>query len=275
MKLLFRRYAAAMAGALALVIALPAAATSYSTDYTDLWYNPAEDGWGVNLIQQDDVIFATLFVYDATGYAHWFVASDVEPASPGNQAVFTGTLYQTTGPYFGAAWTPRGPANTAAVGTLTFNFDSANTATMQYSVNGVAVSKSISRQSWRNNSLAGNFIGGLTAQGSNCGGGVANGPVLILYQLSVQHAANQQVSMSLSNDSGQVCTFVGGYLQSGKLGSISGSWGCTNPAHTINNAGSFTISNIAVAITGWNGVFTGSDQYCTYRGQFGGIRDVI
>ena len=273
MKPLFRRYAAAIAGALALVIALPAAATSYSTDYTDLWYNAAEDGWGVNLIQQDDVIFATLFVYDANGNAHWFVASDVEPVSAGNQTSFTGALYQTTGPYFGAAWTARGPA--VPVGTLAFNFDSANTATMQYSVNGVAVSKSISRQSWRNNSLAGNFIGGLTAQGTNCGGGVANGPILILYQLSIQHAANQQVSMSLSNDSGQVCTFAGGYLQAGKLGSVSGSWGCTNPAHSVNNAGTFTISNIAVAITGWSGVFTGSDQYCTYRGQFGGIRDVL
>ena len=49
---LFLRRLAAMA-LLGLAAVLPARATPYSTDYSDLWWaGPAEDGWGVNVIQQ-------------------------------------------------------------------------------------------------------------------------------------------------------------------------------------------------------------------------------
>ena len=38
-----------------------------ATDYTDIWYLPAEAGWGVNMVQSDSstssFIFATFFVY--------------------------------------------------------------------------------------------------------------------------------------------------------------------------------------------------------------------
>src|SRR5438270_522120 len=39
--------------AIAVGFALPASATTFSVDYTDLWYVPAEDGWGINLIQHN------------------------------------------------------------------------------------------------------------------------------------------------------------------------------------------------------------------------------
>ena len=32
-------------------------------DITDLWWNPAESGWGMNVIQQGDTSFVTMFVY--------------------------------------------------------------------------------------------------------------------------------------------------------------------------------------------------------------------
>jgi hypothetical protein len=41
-----------------LAVPLPAAAT----DYTDIWYLFSESGWGVNLIQAEDVIFVTFFI---------------------------------------------------------------------------------------------------------------------------------------------------------------------------------------------------------------------
>ena len=52
----------AAAAFLAALAVLPAQATTYSTDYTDLWYNPNESGWGLNLIQQYQTMFGTLFV---------------------------------------------------------------------------------------------------------------------------------------------------------------------------------------------------------------------
>ena len=56
------RYLQCLLVSIAAALALPAAATTHSTDYTDLWYLPAESGWGINIIQQYDTVFATMFV---------------------------------------------------------------------------------------------------------------------------------------------------------------------------------------------------------------------
>src|SRR6185369_9779242 len=40
----------------------------------DLWFPPNEGGWGLNLIEQGDTAFATLFVYDAQNRPHWYSA---------------------------------------------------------------------------------------------------------------------------------------------------------------------------------------------------------
>jgi hypothetical protein len=36
------------------------------SNYQDMWWNPAESGWGVNLTHQGDILFATLFTYRPT-----------------------------------------------------------------------------------------------------------------------------------------------------------------------------------------------------------------
>ena len=59
----FRRFAAALAIAAALG-APHARATNLSTDVTDIWWPDAEPGWGIQLIQNAGIIFATMFVYD-------------------------------------------------------------------------------------------------------------------------------------------------------------------------------------------------------------------
>jgi hypothetical protein len=65
-------------------------------------------------------------------------------------------------------------------------------------------------------------------------------------------------------------TFTGVYAGSGKLGTITGTF-----TATTGNAGSFTLSAINASPSGFSGLFSGSDQYCTYNGYFGGTRDVI
>ena len=114
------------------------------TNYQDLWWNPAESGWGVNVAQQDDTLFATLFDYDASGQSKWWVMSG------GIRQVdrsYLGDLYQTTGPAFNAQpFTPITSANLTKVGTMRFNFSDGSHGTLSYSVNGVTVSKNIVRQ---------------------------------------------------------------------------------------------------------------------------------
>src|SRR5271163_405622 len=98
------RYAACVMLAAASIFASPGYATSFSTDQSDLWYIPAESGWGMQLVQRGSVIFATLFVYGPSGAPTWYTAT----MDFTSNLTWTGTLYATTGPYF--ATVPFDPA---------------------------------------------------------------------------------------------------------------------------------------------------------------------
>mgnify|MGYP001797017603 CR=1 FL=1 len=49
-----------------------------SPNYTALWWNPAESGWGMNLTHQGSIMFSTVFTYrndqpTTTNPPTWFV----------------------------------------------------------------------------------------------------------------------------------------------------------------------------------------------------------
>src|SRR5215212_10385697 len=72
-------------------VAIPALATPQARNATDMWFNPAESGWGLNIIHQGSKLFATLFVYGSDGQPRWYVASDLT-GGPG----YAGTLDECT-----------------------------------------------------------------------------------------------------------------------------------------------------------------------------------
>ena len=112
-----------------------------ATNYQDLWWNPAESGWGINLTEQGNMIFAAWFTYRPDGSPLWLTAT----AAPQGGS-YTGTLYQNSGPPFNAV--PFNPANVVQtpVGTATFTFANGNSATFAYTVFGVSQSKQITRE---------------------------------------------------------------------------------------------------------------------------------
>jgi hypothetical protein len=115
---------------------------TYSDNFQDLWWNPNESGWGVNIAHQDDILFGTLFTYNASGQPIWYVMSDGEQVASGR---YSGALYRTTGPAFNAVpFTP--VTNPVQVGTMSFTFTNGNAGTMTYTVDGVQVVKQIQRQ---------------------------------------------------------------------------------------------------------------------------------
>ena len=174
-----KRHAVALLATLA--VSLPAAATSTGIDYTDQWWGgQAEHGWGVNFIEQGTTIFATLFVYGTDNTPRWYVAT-----MQGSGSSFSGPLYSTTAPYFGAGAFNGDSTVATQVGTMSVNFSSAYAGSMTYNVSGVNVSKNISRQSFAANNLTGHYLGGLTANGTNCHNNTTNGPVLIFDTLTV------------------------------------------------------------------------------------------
>ncbi len=78
-------------------LARPGFANTFSTDSSDLWYIPTESGWGANVVQQNEIIFVTLFVYSQSGAPTWFVGpATTFTGSDGNGLSFSGRLYQPT-----------------------------------------------------------------------------------------------------------------------------------------------------------------------------------
>jgi hypothetical protein len=112
-----------------------------AVDYTDLWWNPNETGWGVSLTQEFGIIVAVWFTYDASGEPIWYVASSC-PVS-GNAC--SADLYQLTGgSALTAAWNGSSMSRTK-VGAVTFAFTDANNGSMSYSINGVTGNRVITR----------------------------------------------------------------------------------------------------------------------------------
>ena len=121
---------------------------STATNYQDIWWNaPAESesGWGVNLTEQSNIIFATWFTYDTNGNPLWLSAT----APSVGPAAFSGTLYRSIGPPFNAVPFNPTAVTLTPVGTATFTFANGNAGTFAYTVNGTAQTKSITRQVFR------------------------------------------------------------------------------------------------------------------------------
>jgi len=260
-----------------LAIAMPAVATSYSTDYSDLWWGGInESGWGVNLIQQNDIIFATAFVYGSDSTAHWYSAT-LRPVG-GSASSYSGALQESRGPWLGNPGFDPKAVTRVDVGSMTVAFSGPNSGSLNYSVNGVQVSKQITRLSFANNNISGIYIGGMVGRSSGCSG-VAAGQVSVFDNLTVTQNGTS-VTMRVDFNQGgtgtsSVCTYTGTLSQAGRLSAINGgTYNCT-VGGTAVNSGTFSLSGLDAGVNGFSASYSGQDQYCSsYIGRFGGVRDV-
>src|SRR6266581_4435941 len=138
-----------------------------AADYTDLWWNPAEGGWGVNVVQSDNFMFVTFFIYGPDGTPTWYTADlDWDGVSQ-----YTGGLYLTTGTWFAAPWQPRN-STISQVGSASFRPSSFNAyqGTLTYTLfgSGITVVKSIERQSLTSIAVGGSYVGGQSGTYSGC-----------------------------------------------------------------------------------------------------------
>lgn len=118
------------------------------TDYSGMWWNAAESGWGLSLHQSPtDAMFGALFVYGSGGEAEWFTLQGGRWES---STRWSATLYRTTGPFFaGPVFDPRLVLIQAA-GAASLDFHQVpgdeGRARFTYGVDGTTVSKVITRQ---------------------------------------------------------------------------------------------------------------------------------
>ena len=112
-------------------------------NFTDLWWTPTESGWGLTVIQHAPAgtLFAAWFVYGSDGKPTWYVI----PGGTWAGGQFTGSVYKTTGPYFGSAFDPTKVTATLA-GSANFIFGDYSHAIFNYTIDGVTSGKHIERE---------------------------------------------------------------------------------------------------------------------------------
>ena len=241
----------------------PSWATSFTTDQSDLWWIPTESGWGIQLVQRGGVIFATMFVYDPTRIPIWYTATITPQVTP---FTWSGDLYLTNGPWFGTV--PFNPATVTLrkVGTLTWTGVTVTTGTLTYSVDGVVVTKSVTRQLLVYDDFSGRYAGASHSTFTGCSNPLNNGTG---EALSVFAVAQTGTAVTVTTSGGDVCTYSGTLTQAGQMGRISGTYTCAS-----GDFGSFVIFETQVNISGITGRFnvTSTPTGCTGTGWFGGMR---
>jgi hypothetical protein len=158
-------------GAVLVILALaPGAAAAQampmSPTYQGLWWNSpggSENGWGINITHQGDILFATWFTYDTDGNGMWLVMSRGDLMSAPEMEdpygygygmtmrsawEYEGPLYRTRGPAFDAAVFDSSAVTVTPVGSANFRFTDADNGMFTYTVNGVTRSKAITRDAF-------------------------------------------------------------------------------------------------------------------------------
>ena len=249
---------------LALCLGAPgiARSSSYSSEITDFWWNADESGWGVNITLQNDTAYATFFVYDTAQNPTWY---SVALFWQGNY-VWSGALYQVRGPWFG------GQFNSAtvvrrAVGNATFTLSDLGHATLTYTVDGVPVSESVTRTTWKNENVTGTYAGGFSLRAAGCFPPNLNGPKEDVGLISITQTGTNVAITLYNTASGVGCSFNGSYSQYGKLGQVQGNFSCADGTH-----GTFLVYELAPTINGFTAGVQAQNQYCTQMtGYLGGI----
>jgi len=260
------RYAVVIGGS--LIIGTGALAQNLGTIFSDLWWNPAESGWGVTIDHQQDVMFLTFFIYRADNSTYWVTATLQKVGTTGlatSPQIFTGDLAETRGPSFGVPFNPNS-VTARKVGTATFTATAGNAATLQYSVDGVNVTKNIQRQTLRNVNFTGPYLGGTIYTFFGCVNPANNNTVI--QDSGILNIFHSGASFRIvAQGQFAVCTFNGTYSQTGRLGNVNGgTYSCTD-----GTIGTFSMNTLEWTVMGMSGLVTGQNQFCQFSGYFGGI----
>ena len=115
---------------------------AHAENYSDIWWNPAESGWGVTIADHETNLFAVWYTYDTDGAPQWYSVSG--GTFNASRTTFTGDLYRSTGPAYTGKFDPATVQRTK-VGTASFQFTPSGTATVTWTVGAVVITKQIQR----------------------------------------------------------------------------------------------------------------------------------
>jgi hypothetical protein len=248
-----------------------AAVRAEAADYTDIWFNASQPGYGFNIVESDDgsgfpFLFVTFFIYGPTGAPTWYTAQ----LTWNGVDAFAGNVYATAGTFFGVPWNA---ANLSVLqaGTASFKPNPNNNyqGTLSYMVTGVGSSTTpLTRQTLTSIATSGTYVGGQSGSFSGCNAAADNGAYKDYYDLQVAQGAGGNVTYAFTFKSGLTCQFTGTYLQNGQYFSVP------NAAYTCSDGTLTTaqMSEIKATSLGLEGRFIapGGLDNCTESAFFGG-----
>src|SRR5205814_4293363 len=136
----------------------------------DLYVARGESGWGLNLLAQGDTMFATLFAYDANRRPKWYSASELTyraMTGTDERGRYSGALFESTGPWFGAAAFDAKAVARRQVGTMSMELLGPDTARVTYTIDGVTVKKDLNPFAFRAERLTEDYFARTVSTNTN------------------------------------------------------------------------------------------------------------
>jgi hypothetical protein len=271
-------------------LSFSARAVSTSTDYSALWWNASESGWGMNVMQEEQILFITLFIYGpnaapgSNGAPTWYSASATFASANGaGDRTYTGDLYATTGTPFSTTPFDSGATTAQKVGSIQFVGRADGTATVQYTAGSATVNKTVVRQTWAQPNFTLNtataYVGASSEVNTGCANASDNGPGNTTYSqigLYINSVGNtMHLELTMPPTEGGLCTFHGNnYVQEGRYGKATLTGRC---AAMPASAPGFTIQAREVEVganyfTMQYSVTSGPNAGCTSVGVLTGAK---
>ncbi|MBL8513278.1 MAG: hypothetical protein JNJ55_04740, partial [Betaproteobacteria bacterium] len=124
---------------------------AHAQNHSDIWWNPAESGWGLTIADQGSQMFVVWYTYDEAGKPTWITVPGGTFSN--GKRNFSGDLYQTRGPAYSARFVPS-QVTVDKIGTASFDFappgQAAGKASFTYTIGNITQTKIIERQPFGN-----------------------------------------------------------------------------------------------------------------------------
>jgi hypothetical protein len=240
-----------------------AAQTYLGTTFTGLYSTPGESGSGVTATHEEPVIFLTFYVYRSDRSAYWLTATVVRAADVNGSVNYTGDLYETSGPPLGGPFDPN-TVKYRPVGTVSWVAKDAYTVTVSYTVDGVAITKTLTRYTLNNLNFAGTYLGTIGYQTTNCSSPGNNGRTFAeLGNMTVTQAPN---ALTIVVQGSTTCTLSGDYTQQGSWGHSAGTFSCSD-----GTSGPMVIVAMQMTAAGFTAQYAVGTTQCVLQGALSGI----
>jgi hypothetical protein len=251
--------------------AASAALSAHASTYSDLWYDPQQPGSAVNVVQQLETAFVTVYSYGPDGRPTWLVASDARITAysePGAFPIFHGTLYRTEGSFHGGAYDPA-RSKVVPVGELSLEVLDRNRLRVYYTAEGTSVVRELRRYTFAQPIELSHYVAQFNLRQVRAG--QPFGTLYVQADVLVHLDSGTGTGFLRADDQlGRRCEYRGPYEVTGKLVHFSGAYTCDRGDQP---SGTFEMTDLEFTAHGLTGYLrtsapTGDGQY----GRLGGLR---